>query len=90
VDGGEIQMANGLKLVKFAGGITYPILNVTGGVRDCFAMAQNGMCVGMSKEMEIKIDPRPDLHETTQVSIVFELGAVRTEGVLVKKVTTTD
>jgi hypothetical protein len=90
VDGGEIQMANGLKLVKFAGGITYPILNVTGGVRDCFAMAQTGMCVGMSKEREIKIDPRPDLHETTQVSIVFELGAVRTQGVLEKKVTTTD
>jgi hypothetical protein len=90
VDGGEIQMANGLKLVKFAGGITRPILNVTGGVRSCFAMAQGGMCVGMSKEMEISVDKRNDLHETTQVAIVFELGAVRTEGVLVKKVTTTD
>ena len=90
VEKGEIQMANGLQLIKFGGAVTTPMLNVSGGVRDCFVMAQGGMCVGMSKEMEIKIDPRPDLHETTQVSIVFELGAVRTEGVLVKKVTTTD
>ena len=90
VDGGEIQKANGINFVKFAGAITRPILTVSGSVRNCFAMAQVGMCVGMSKEMEIKIDNRADLHETTQVSIVFELGAVRTEGVLVQKVTTTD
>jgi hypothetical protein len=90
VDAGEMVKANGLNLVKFAGGITRPILTVAAGVRSCFAMAQNAMCVGMSKEMEIKIQERPDLHETTQVEIIFELGAVRTEGVLVKKVTTTD
>jgi hypothetical protein len=90
VDGGEIQRACGLNLVKFAGAISSPILNVAAGVRSCFAMAQGGMCVGMSKEMEISIEKRADLHETTQVQIVFELGAVRTEGVLVQKVTTTD
>lgn len=90
VEGGEIQKAAGFNLVKFAGGITRPILTVAAGVRSCFALAQGGMCVGMSKEMELSIDKRADLHETTQVAIVFELGAVRTEGVLVKKVTTTD
>jgi len=90
VDAGEMVKANGLNLVKFDGGITRPILTVAAGVRSCFAMAQNAMCVGMSKEMEIKIQERPDLHETTQVEIIFELGAVRTEGVLLQKVTTTD
>ncbi len=90
VEKGEIQSACGINLVKFAGGITRPILGVSGGVRSCFVLAQGGMCVGMSKEMEISIDKRPDLHETTQVQIVFELGAVRTEGVLVQKFTTTD
>jgi hypothetical protein len=90
VEGGEIQKAAGFNLIKFAGAITRPILTVSGGTRNCFAVAQGGMCVGMSKEMEISIDKRADLHETTQVAIVFELGAVRTEGVLVKKVTTTD
>jgi len=90
VDAGEIVKANGITLVKFAGGVTTPILEVSGGVRNCFCMAQNGMCVGMSKEMAISIKDRPDLYETTQVEIVFELGAVRTEGVLVQLVTTTD
>lgn len=90
VEKGEMQNACGFQLVKFAGGITRPILSVSGGVRNCFALAQDGMCVGMSKEMEIKIELRADLHETTQVSIVFELGAVRTEGERVQKFTTTD
>lgn len=89
VDSGEIKRANGLNLVLFAGAITNPILSVASSVRSCFALAQGGMCVGMSKEMELKIQERPDLHETTQVEIVFELGAVRTEGILVQKVTTT-
>lgn len=90
VDGGEIQKASGLGLVKFAGAIARPILSVSGGVRSCFAMAQGAICVGMSKEMALSIEKRTDLVETTQVQIVFELGAVRTEGVLVQKVTTTD
>ena len=53
-------------------------------------MSSRALCVGMSKEMGIKIDNRPDMVETTQVQIVFDLGAVRTEGVLIQKVTTTD
>jgi len=31
-----------------------------------------------------------ELVETTQVQIVFDLGATRTEGKLIQKVTTTD
>ena len=90
IDRGQITQAAGMHLVKFAGAITNPILNVSGGVRDCFVMSTRGMCVGMSKEMGLKIEERPDLIETTQVQITFELGAVRTEGILVQKVTTTD
>lgn len=90
VDAGEIQRANGINLLKFAGAITRPILDVTGGVRTNFAMAQGGMVVGMSKEMSIKIEDRNDLHETTQVEVVFELGSVRPDGLLIQKVTTTD
>jgi len=90
VDAGEIVKANGLNIIKFAGAISRPILNVASAVRSCFAMAQNGMCVGISKEMAISIKDRPDLYETTQVEIIFELGAVRTEGKLVQKVTATE
>lgn len=90
VDKGRMIMAAGIQLIHFAGGVTNPILNVTAGVRDNFAMSVRGICVGMSKEFSVSIDERKDLVETTQVQIVFELGAVRTEGVLMQKVTTTD
>jgi hypothetical protein len=89
VDAGEIVKANGLNLIKYAGSISSPIIAVASTSRYCFAMAQGGMCVGMSKEMAITIKDRPDLYETTQVEIIFELGAVRTEGKLVQRVTTT-
>jgi hypothetical protein len=78
------------ELVKFGGAATNPILAVSGGTRDCFVMSTRAMCVGMSKEFGINIEKRNDLHETVQVEVVFELGAVRTEGKLIKKVQTTD
>lgn len=91
VEKGSIEYACQFKLVKFAGGSTIanPILGVSGGVRSCFAMTDKAMVVGMSKEMGLKIENRPDLHETTQVVIEFDFGAVRTEGKLIQKVTTT-
>jgi len=90
VDAGRLQQLVGINIVQFAGGVTKPILDVSASnVRSCFAMSTRGVCVGMSKEMSINVTPRPDLIETTQVQIVFDLGAVRTEGVLVQKVTTT-
>ena len=90
VEKGKIAQAAGIGLILFAGAIDHPLLSVTAGTRDCFAMSTRGMAVGMSKEMGLKIEDRSDLVETTQVQIIFELGAVRTEGVLVQKVQTTD
>lgn len=90
VDQGEIVKAAGISIIKFAANANNPILNVTAGVRDCFAMSTRGICVGLSKEMSIKIQDRPDYVDVKQVQIVFILGAVRTEGVLVQKVQTTD
>lgn len=91
IDKGRMASAAGIDLVQFAGGtaIPNPILNVAASVRSCFAMSTRGVCVGMSKEFSLKVEPRSDLYETTQVQIVFDLGAVRTEGILVQKVTTT-
>lgn len=90
IDKGRMISAAGYDLKHFAANATLPILSVVSGTRYCFAMSTRAMCVGMSKEMAITIKDRPDLVETTQVQIVFELGAVRTEGKLIKKVTTTD
>lgn len=90
VDKGRMTNAAGLDLVLFGGGVSKPVLDVTSGVRTCFAMSSRAMCVGLSKDMTLKVEDRPDLVETKQVTIVFDFGAVRTEGKQIAKVTTTD
>ncbi len=89
VDKGSMIMAVGLGLVKYGGSVNNPILPVSAGTRDCFAMTQRAMVVGMNKDMKIKIVERDDLIETTQVQIIMEFGAVRSEGKLIQKVQTT-
>ncbi len=90
VDKGRMTMAAGYEIVKFGAAATSPILAVASTTRNCFMMSTRAMCVGMSKEVSINIEKRPDLHETVQVEVVFEMGSVRTEGKLIKKVQTTD
>lgn len=90
VEKGSIQEAVGLKLVKFAANATSPILTVATGVRSCIAMSSRGLCYAMPKQFEIVVQDRSDLVQTKQVQVNWTLGAVRTEGVLVQKVTTTD
>ncbi len=89
VDKGSIVQAAGLALVKFAGNARDPILPVASAVRSCFAMTTRGLCYGLSQDMSITIKDRPDLVNVNQVQITGILGAVRTEGVHVQKVTTT-
>lgn len=93
VDQGYIQKATGIDMVRFAAngaGGANPILPVSGGVRGSFCMAEGAICMGISRAWEIKIEPRNDLYDTTQVKITGVLGAVRTEGKLIQRVNTTD
>lgn len=90
IDNGEIVRALGMELIFFGGSVNNPLLTVSAGTRDNFALAERGLCYGMSKEMSITIKDRPDFIETKQVQILGQFGAVRTEGVLLQKVTTTD
>jgi hypothetical protein len=90
VEKGAIQDAVGLRLIKFAANATNPVLDVTSGIRSCIAMSTRGLCYAMPKQFEIKVQDRTDLVQTRQVQVNWTLGAVRTEGVLVQKVTTTD
>jgi hypothetical protein len=90
VEKGSITEAVGMKLIKFAGNAVNPILSVSGGVRTCLAMSTRGLCYAMPKQFEIKVQDRTDLVQTKQVQVNWTLGAVRTEGVLVQKVSTTD
>ncbi|MDP7430363.1 MAG: phage capsid protein [Flavobacteriales bacterium] len=90
VEKGSMVQAAGLNLIKFAANARVPVLPVSGGVRDCFAITSRGLCYGLSQDMEITIKDRPDLVNVNQVQITGILGAVRTEGVHVQKVQTTD
>lgn len=90
VEKGSIQNAAGLTLIKFAANATSPILSVSGGVRSNIALSSRGLCYAMPKQFEIKVQDRSDLVQTKQVQVNWTLGAVRTEGALVQKVTTTD
>lgn len=90
VEQGQLQRAAGNDIIKFGGGVNNPILDVTGGTRSNIAIAEGGICVGVSKELELKIQERPDMVDTWQVVAYYYLGAVRTEGKLVQKLTTTD
>lgn len=89
VDGGKVMQGVGMDFIHFAANVPQPILTVASGVRALVAASSRGICLGVSKEMSIKIQERNDLIETTQVQVIAEIGAVRTEGVLVQKVNVT-
>jgi hypothetical protein len=89
VEQGNITKALGMDLVPFAASVPNPILTVSGGERFLLAASSRGICVGVSKEMSVKIQERTDLIETNQVQVIMEIGAVRTEGALVQKIRTT-
>lgn len=92
VEKGVMIMAAGMGLIPFGNLVTNPVLPLTapGGVRTCFAMAVGGVCVGLSRDWRITVKDRPDLVNVTQVQITGVMGAVRTEGKLIQKYTTTD
>lgn len=89
VEGGKMVNAAGLDLIHFAANAPSPILTVSGGERQLIAGSSRGICLGISKDMAITINKRDDYIETSQVQIVMEIGAVRTEGALIQKVRTT-
>lgn len=89
VEKGKIASALGMDLVMLASSVQSPIIPASGGERLMVAASNRGIVLGVSKEMSIKIEPRNDLIETTQVQVICEIGAVRSEGALVQKVRVT-
>jgi len=89
VDRGQMTRAVNLDLILYGASVGNPLLSVSAGTRDCIALSKRGICYGMSVDLNVNIDKRTDYIETTQVQAVIQLGAVRTEGVLVQKVQTT-
>lgn len=86
---GRLQMANGFELKHFAADAPVPILSVASTTRDCIAASKRAICVGISEELSIEMDKRPDLNGLTQVQASMFMGGVRTEGKLLQKVQTT-
>lgn len=66
VEKGELVRGAGLDFIKFGANAKNPVLAVP-TLRNCIAMAEGGICVGVSKEIDIKIQERPDLVDTYQV-----------------------
>lgn len=89
VDKGTIAQALGMDIVLFAANAPSPIIPVASSQRQLIAMSDRAIALGISKEMCIKIQERTDFHETTQVVVELEIGAVRTEGKLLQKVSVT-
>lgn len=89
VDGGEITKAVGLQLIPYGADVPSPILSVSSTTRSNLALSSRGLAFGLSKSMNVSVDQRKDYVELSQVQVIGELGAVRTEGLLVQKVTTT-
>ena len=89
VDKGEMAEAAGIKLIPFGAAVAKPVLNVSSSTRNCFVMSTRGCCVALSKDVTLRVEPRPDLIEVMQVQMIYDLGAVRTEGPLVQQVNTT-
>lgn len=89
VDQGEITKAVGFQLIPYGADVPNPILSVASTTRSNICMTGRGLAYGLSKAMSVSVQDRPDYIELKQVQIIGELGAVRTEGLLVQKLTTT-
>lgn len=91
VERGMIQRALDFDLIKYGDNINSPLIprNAAGTERELICATQRAFCVGISKEISLKIQERSDYVDVTQVQAIFTLGAVRTEGKLIQKVRAT-
>jgi hypothetical protein len=87
---GIITQALGMDLVAFGGGasITDPILEID-TYRISFALATKGVALGISLDRKVEVKDYPTKIETSIINVIKELGAVRTQGVRVQKITLT-
>lgn len=90
VNKGHIDEVMGNKVVYFGAKAPMPILQLNASSkRRCFCMSTRAICVGMTREFKVKVQPRNDYYDTEQVQITGVWGAVRTEGKLIQEITTT-
>ena len=94
VDKGLLVRVLNMQLVLFGGShagkvFANPILPEASGLRACVAIAKGGVCLGMDKDLSIEVFDVPQKIETKLIRATMTIGAVRTEGKLVKRINTT-
>lgn len=90
VEKGKISNAAGLDVVVFSGTNSQPVIGKSGNDRHCIALASGGIKFGISKELSLKINERPDKNNLTQIQASMFIGAVRVDGRRVQKVVCTE
>lgn len=90
VERGRIAVAGGLDVIHVSGTDSSPILAKSGNDRSVIALAQGGIKFGVSKDVSIKINERPDKNNAIQIQACMYGGAVRVDGRRVQKVTCTE
>jgi len=86
IEKGAITSALGMGMIAFGAGVTDPILETVAGERISFALAQNGVVLGISLERKVEVKDNPLKVETVIINVIKELGAVRTQGVRIQRV----
>lgn len=84
--GGSIKSALGMSLIAFGAGVTDPILETVAAERISFALAQNGVALGISLERKVEVKDNPLKVETSIINVIKEMGAVRTQGARVIRI----
>lgn len=89
VEKGLMQKAAGLNLIKYAANASTPMIADNGvDTRNCIAFAENALCYGIQKEIDIEVRKLDDYVDTWVVICTGSFGAVRTEGKRVIQVNT--
>ena len=89
-NGGKVKQALDFEVMIYGNSVANPILPVAGSVRKNYALTDRSICVGISKELDIKVSPRPDLNNLLQIQATMYIGAVRTEGALCQVLNVTE
>ena len=90
IESGRIAKAVGMNVVHVSGLDSQPILSKSGNDRNVIAMARGGIKFGVSKDVSIKINERPDKNNAIQIQACMFAGAVRVDGRRIQKVISTE
>jgi hypothetical protein len=90
VENGKAMNGAGLNFIHFSGTDATPVIGKSGSDRECIALAKGGIKFGVSKDMTLTINERPDKNNLIQLQACMYIGAVRCDGRRVQKVVTTE